>query len=584
VRGGARGARERGRGVKAAGLVRGGGLSQQTVALWLLLAIVAGLVVGPILVLLRTSLAPAGTLPLESAAVTFQHYATILGSRDTIRLVSNTLGYAVGSVTIGVAIATVLAWLTERTDMPGRVAVRILMFSWMAVPPLVFGFGWILLINPGNGALNVAARSLLGLSEAPFTIYSIWSLIGITALAVVPTAFVMISGLLRNMDPQLEQAARVVGGGAWAVMRRITLPLLTPGILSVGIFMFMAVVQAFDLPLIVGLTARIPVLSTRVYLLSSPDNAVPNYALSSAFGVVLLAVAMVLMWGYFRATRTSERFRVVTGRGFRPRRVALGRWRYPALLVPGLYFLIMILPLAMLFWTSLFPVYRLPSFAALPSASFGIYARVLDSPVVMRAAGNTVLLVLTSGTIVMTLAFLIGWFAVRAGQRLGRVLDILSFVPTAIPPIVMVMAILLLYLQTPLYGTVWILVIGHITVYLAFGTRTMSSALMQIHKELGDAALISGASWLTSLRKITLPIVWPHVLNGWLWVVAHSARDLTIPLVLMTAGNVVVSSALWLMWDFPDLAGAAALSMLLVAALLLLVVPLQLVAARSGDR
>ncbi len=557
---------------------------KQPLTLWFIAAIVTVLILGPILVLLRTSFSPAGTMPFDGWAVTAAHYASIFTHPENLRLAANTLLYALGSVAIGVAIATCIAWATERTDMPGRIASRVLMFSWMAVPPLVMGFGWILLINPGNGVLNVLVKSMFGLKDPLFTIYSLWSLIGITALAVVPTAFVMVSGLMRNMDPQLEQAATVHGANGAVIARRITLPLVAPGVLSVAIFMFMAVVQAFDLPLIIGLTARIPVLSTRIYLLSSPDAGIPNYGLSSAFGVVLLVVAALLMWGYFRATRVSERFRVVTGRGFRPRRIALGVWRWPVFIAVSFYFLLMLLPLAMLFWASLFSSYRLPGLDALASASFDSYARVLEQGTVQRAIVNTIVLVLASASIVMTLSSLIAWFSVRTRSALGRYVDVLSFAPTAVPPIVMVMAILLLYLQSPLYGTLSILILGHVTIYIAFGTRTMGGALMQIHRELADAAAISGAGWFTSLRRVTLPLMWPHILNGWLWVVAHSARDLTIPLVLMTTGNVVVASALWQMWDFPDLAGASAVAMLLVAGLLVLVVPLQIYAARRGDR
>ena len=557
---------------------------RQPLTLWVIAVLVTVLVLGPVLVLLRASVGPAGTLPFDGWGVTLAHYASIFTRADNLRLAGNTLLYALGSVAIGVAIATAIAWATERTDMPARVAARVLMFSWMAVPPLVMGFGWILLINPGNGALNALAKHLFGVTQPVFTIYSMWSLIVITALAVVPTAFVMVSGLMRNMDPQLEQAAAVHGASAAVMVRRITLPLVAPGVLSVGIFMFMAVVQAFDLPLIIGLTARIPVLSTRVYLLSSPDAGIPNYGLSSAFGVLLLAVAALLMWGYFRAVRVSERFRVVTGRGFRPRRIALGVWRWPLFAAVMCYFVLMLLPLAMLAWASLLSTYQLPSLGALGEASFASYARVVGEGKVQRAMLNTLIMVLASGTIVMALSSLIAWFSVRGRTALARYVDVLSFAPTAVPPIVMVMAVLLLYLQSPLYGTLWILILGHVTIYIAFGTRSMGAALLQIHKELADAASISGAGWFTGLRRITLPLVWPHILNGWLWVVAHSARDLTIPLVLMTTGNVVVASALWQMWDFPDLPGASAVAMLLVTGLLVLVVPLQIYVARQGER
>ncbi|HEV2512066.1 iron ABC transporter permease [Bosea sp. (in: a-proteobacteria)] len=559
-------------------------LDQQKLVLALLLAVVSILVLGPVLVLIRASFAPAESMPLETLEFTLKNYVQLLQSPRTLSLIWNTVVYALSSMAIGVAIATAIAWCTERTDMPGRILVRILMFAWMMVPALVVGFGWILLLNPGNGALNVMFRELFGFARPLLTIYTFWSLIVVTAFAVVPTAFVMISSLLRNMDPNLEQAARVHGGNAWATLTRVTLPLLTPGLFSIGIYMFMAVVQAFDLPLIIGLSADVPVLSTRVYLLSSPDNGLPNYGLASAFGVLLLVVAAGLMWAYMRATRLGERFRVVTGKAFRPKRIKLGRWRFAALGFTFGYCAVMMLPLLILLWVSLQPSYSTPSLSALGGLSLDIYRRLLANPMISRAVLNTVILVVSSATIVMVVSSLIGWFTVRSNSKAGKILDALSFLPMAIPPIVLVLAILLLYLNTPLYGTIWILVLGHVTIYIAFGVRTMSSALIQIHKELGDAALISGASWLTSLRKVVFPLVWPQILNGWLWVFAHSARDLTVPLMLMSTGNLVAASTLWNLWQFPDLPGAAALAILLMVALLVVVVPSQLYVARRLER
>lgn len=558
-------------------------ITQPGLVLALLLIFVGLLVVGPVLILIRASFAPAGVMPLETWRVTLEQFEALFSSPSTWRLVWNTMIYALVSMGIGVAIATVLAWLTERTDMPGAILVRILMFSWMAVPALVVGFGWILLLNPGNGLLNVLYREWTGLRGAFFPLYTFGTLAVVTAVAVVPTAFVMISGLLRNMDPQLENAARVHGGGGFTVLRRITLPLLVPGLFSIGIYMFMAVVQTFDLPLIIGISARFPVLSTRVYLLSSPDNGLPNYGFAAAFGVLLLVIATGLMWAYLRTVSAGEKYRVVTGKAFRPRRIALGAWKPVAIGFTGIYAAIMALPLLMLFWVSLHTSFVLPSLDALPGVTLDVYRRILANPVILRAAGNTVILVLTVATVVMIASTLIGWFTTRPDSRLGRILDALSFAPMAIPPIVLVLAIVLIYLRTPLYGTIWVIVIAHSTVFLAFGVRTMSSALIQLHSELPNAALVSGASWLTTLRKVTLPLVWPQFVNGWLWVFAHSARDLTAPLMLLSTTNVVAAAALWNMWQFPDLHGAAALSILLMGALMLIVLPFQIYAARRLD-
>lgn len=550
-----------------------------------LFVLLAALIAGPLFVLAMTSFAPPGTLSLLDWAFTLENYRDVISRPNTGEVFVNTVLFAAGSVTIGVALAVVMAFLTERTDMPLRTAIRIMMFSWMAVPPLVFGFGWILLINPGSGVVNTALQWLFGLERAPLTPYSLWALIVIAGLSLVPTCYVMIAGLLRNMDPTLEDAALVSGASPLRVLRRITAPLLTPGILSVFVFLIMAMVQTFDLPMIVGLTARVPVLSTRIYLAAAPDSGVPNYGLAAAFGVFLLAFAMLLMALYFRSIRSGEKYRVVTGKGFRPKRARLsGPGRAAALGVVAAYFAVMLAPVLILAWASLFPFYRPPALSELPDMTLAAYSNILTRPQNLAVIGNTVLLFLTASVLTMLVACLVSWFAVRGSSRWGKALDMMSFAPMAIPPVVMAVALLLVFLGTPLNGTIWVLVIGHLTIYLAFGTRTMNGAFIQIHKDLENAAIVSGATWATSLRVVLFPMVWPHVLNAWLWVVAHSARDLTFPLILLTSSNVVAASAIFLRWDYPDLPGAAALSMLMVLGLMALVVPVQIYLARkSGE-
>jgi len=547
-----------------------------------LLVILSLIVLGPLLVLIRTSLAPAGMLPFETARFTLANFAELIASPDTVILVRNTFVYAVGTVAFSAVFATALAWLTERTDMPGRLMVRIVLFSWLAVPPLVIGFGWILLINPGNGALNVLTRWLTG-GRFAFDLYSMGALVIITGLVLTPTGFVMIAGLLRNMDPKLEDAARLAGAAGATVIRRVTLPLLAPGLVSIVIFIFMSVLQTFDLPAIIGLTARIPVFTTRVYLMSSADMGIPNYGLAAALGVMLLVLATMLIQLYFRFQREGERYRVVGGRAFRPGRVKLGAWRWPALAFAVVYLLVSVAPVFILAWTSVLPFYQPPGLEAFSKLTIANFVRVLGEPLVLRGLANTLILTLTSATVVMVFGSVIAWYSVRARGRLARVVDLLAFAPAAVPPIVVVIALLVMYLRTPLYGSIWLIVLAQVTVFLAFGARTMTTAVAQLHKELGDAALVAGAGSITVLRRIVLPLVRPQFLNGWLWVAAHSARDLTAPLMLMTNSSMVAASVVWIMWDLPDLPGASSVSMILVLGLLLLVVPVQLLASRGAE-
>ncbi len=557
--------------------------TQQEVAGPIVFLVVAILVVAPLLILFRTSLLPAEALPFDRVGFTLANFITAYGHPATLRLLYNTIVYASGSVLLGLVISGTLAWLVERTDVPLRGTIRLMIFAAMPVPPLAFVFGWILLGNPNNGIVNVLLKNLLGLEQPLVDVYTLGMMIFIAGTAIVPTMFVMLGGVLRNIDPQLEAAGATSGANVFRTARRITLPLLTPGILSVGIYMLVIMVQAFEGPLAIGLTAGVPVLSVYIYTLIEPAGGLPRYGMAAAFGIGLLILALILMRGYFRATRVSERFRVVTGKGYRPRRLQLGIWRYPALAFVTGYFCLLIAPLLILIWTSLLPFYQVPSAKALGVLTMENYRLLFVTTAVKRTLGNTLIMVFATATLTMILSGFISWFVNRTKGSSARWLDMLAFAPLAIPNTVIAISILLLYIYTPLFGTIWIIVLAQVTVFLAFGTRTMNAALIQIHPELENAATACGAPWITTLRKILLPMLLPHFLNGWLWVVAHSMRDLTTALMLMSPQNVVVSSMLWLLWSHGNVPQASALLVLMVVGLLILVLPIQIYALRTTE-
>src|SRR5262249_13244657 len=162
--------------------------------------------------------------------------------------------------------------------------------------------------------------------------------------------------------------------------------------------------------------------------------------------------------------------------------------------------------------------------------------------------------------------------------------ELLAFAPAAMPSVVLAVALLLMLVRTPLFGTIWIVVLAHSIAFLAFGTRTMSAAVLQIHRELENAAVVSGASWSTTVRRIAFPLLRPQMIYGWLWVVAHSARDITFPLLLTTSTNGVAAGEVWILWDTAKIPLASALAMTLVLGILTFVVPLQIMAAKGVNR
>ncbi|HSH90787.1 MAG TPA: iron ABC transporter permease [Ramlibacter sp.] len=556
-------------------------LRRMSWAMVLITAVTVVLVIVPLVVLLVSSLTPGNALPFTTAALTLANYERAFADPIIGRLVVNTLKYAGMSLVLAMFAGISLAWLTERTDLPFKVFVRAAIFFLFAMPGLLVAYGWILLLGPNNGMLTMLLRDLIG-ERWQFEIYSLPGMVFVTALNIVPVVWILVSAVLRMVPAELEDAARASGANSSEVLRTVTLPVLLPGLLSATIYVFMILLQTFDVPLAIGLNARVPVLATHIYLLAVPELAAPRYGLASTFGIVLLVLAFIMMWFYLRATRVAERYQVVSGKGYARRLQALGRGRYPWFGGVLLLFMLMGgLPLLALFWASLLPFYQPFAPDLLSIVTLDNYRAVIDRDSLRTSALNTAVYMGGAATLCMLLSFLVSWLAVRSKARGARFLEVVAFLPLATPRVVFALAFLLFYIHTPLYGTVWVLLLAGATAGLAFGTRLMTSTLMQIHHELEQAAAVSGASWGRTLSDILLPLVFPAMLNGWLYVAITAFRDLTKPMILSTTGNEVLIRSLYLLWNRPDTTVAAALSVLMMLALLVIVVPLQYWAGRK---
>ncbi|MBI2987150.1 MAG: iron ABC transporter permease [Deltaproteobacteria bacterium] len=487
---------------------------------------------------------------------------------------ANTVIYSAVATLGSLVTAAIFAWLVERTDMPFRGAAWIAILLPIAMPGVIFALTWMLLLMPEIGMINVALRWFLEffglhLERGPLDIQSLWGIIFLGWLRGVSTIFLMIVGVFRMMDPSLEEAASLAGASPRRVFRRITLPLLAPALFAAGIYSFVDSMDSFEGPLVLGLAAGIFVLSTLIYF--TTRFTVPfDYGLGAAYSVFFMAIMTFLTVFYLRMIRRAERFAVITGKGFRPTRYKLGKWRYAALGLFALYFILTILaPILVLVWASLLPYYVVPSFEALKMVSLDSYVTIIQNPRFTRGLINTLIIAIATGTLTMLVAFLISWVTVRTKYRTRFVLDGLTFVSFAIPGIVVALALVFVYLQPPfryfgIYGTVWIIVLGLATQYLAFTTRATNAGLLQIHKELEEAALIAGASRFRTLWRITVRLLVASLVAGWVWVVAHATRAFGIPLVLSGRENEVLSVWLWLRWTDGFIPEASAIGVMLI--------------------
>ena len=555
--------------------------SIRTLTLGLTIAVVSYLVLVPLFMLLYASVkSTEDKLPFESTVTTLDNYAAVFTSPSTLPIFLNTLLFTAGSLAVGFPLAILLAWLLERTAIPGRAWLANLILVPMTIPSLLSAIAWIQLLDPRIGLVNVALRGLFGMNAdtGPLDIYSLYGMCFVQGLRLVPSAYLMIAASFRAMDPSLEEQSAMAGQNIAQTTLRVTLPIMRPALLAALIYFIIVVIESFDIPGLLGFTARIRVLSTAIYWATHSEVGLPDYGLASALGTIILAAALLLMWLYQRLTAHQERFATITGKGYRPRQVRLGAWMAPALTFCLLYVLIaVLLPFLMLLWTSLQPFYAPPSAESLARASFEGYTNIWRDGSIVRALWNTTLLALVTSVATIVLAVLVSWFVVRRRSKangLANYLATVSFLPQCVPSIVIGLALIFVYIRfpIPIYGTLWIIALAMTTRYLAYSSRATTAALMQVHGELEEASQMSGAPWTRTLRRITMPLLAPAMINVFFWVAVHAMQELSIALMLYNPDTVVVSTMIWSMWQNGKTADAAVLGVILIllSALLLL--------------
>lgn len=548
---------------------------RQNFLLVVLVALALWLILIPLGQLILSSF-QSGTVT-EPGDWTVANYVTAYRAKITYTALLNTFLYASVGTLISLVIAVFFAWLIERTDLPWRDVAWTLLLIPMAMPGLLFAMGWIFLLEPRIGLINVGFRNLmapigLDLSYGPLNVHSLAGLIFLDGLRGVTTIFLMIVGAFRMMDPALEESGRAAGARGRMVMRRITLPLLMPAIFAGGMYSFMTSMDSFEVPIIVGMPARIFVFSTLVYF-SAQGMYPPNYGLAGAFGASFLLISLVLVYLNRRSVGSAEKFATITGKGYRPHVVHLGRWRYPAFGLFVIYTLLTVIaPFCMLVWASLLPFYQAPSASALGAISWNHYLKMLTDPRILEATINTIVVTVVTATVVMALSVAIAWVVTRTKLSGRGLLDGIAFLPQAIPSVVIALALVYLYARPPLsvlpiFGSIWIIVMGLTASYLAFGTRTMNGAVIQVGRELEEAAQASGAGRTRTLLWITFPLVLPTFTSGWIWVAAHAIRAFSIPLILSSADTEVIAVRLFHLWETGDSTQASALGVMLILVL-----------------
>jgi iron(III) transport system permease protein len=549
----------------------------QIVTRFLILLVMVYLVIVPVVILLLASARDAGKgLPFGHSSVwSGVNYGEVFLDTRTWQLVWNTILLSVGALALAFAISLVAAWLVERTNLPAQGLAFVMIIAGIGTPGFISAIAWTLLLNPSNGVLNVWLRNIFGMSgNGPINISTLAGMIVVEGLGLVPVTFLLLTAAFRALDVSLEDAAGLSGAPPRLVARKVTLPLLTPAILSAFVYQFATTIESFDVPVTIGLRNNIVVLSTEIYLRVQPSTGLPQYGLASTYGLLLIAIVLIPLVYYQRIIGRSERYATVSGNAYRTRRVQLSmRGKVAGLTFLGIYVLFeFILPTLILLYTSLHPFYSVPSWKTMLNSSLQAYHTVTSSTLFTESLTNTLIVALVTGLATMTLAAVVSWIVVRSRTILRPVLDVLAFIPHSIPALVMGLAVALIYLYVsiPVYGTIWIIVIALLTRYLSLATRQMNTGIGVVKRELEEAGHASGASSLQTFWRILVPLAMPSYVNGFLLVALLSVKNLSIPLILGGDNSSMMATLVWNRWDNGDTAETGALSVIIMVITLIL--------------
>jgi iron(III) transport system permease protein len=548
--------------------------------------LVVFLVLAPLSFLILGSFSTA-QLPTDFSLATMGlvNYIKVYSDPGTSEIFINTIIYVAGSTVLGIFLAVSLAWLVERTNMPGKMMVYAGVPMTLAVPGMLQAMAWVLLFSPRIGFVNNFLKDIFGPGAPVIDIYSLEGMVFLEGLRLVPTAFLMLVPLMRSMDPALEEAAAVSGARPASTMRKVTLRLMAPALVAVMIYQAMTALEVFEIPGILGLPAGIYVFSTKIYAIVRSATFMPVYGQANALAMVYLVIAIVTTYLYTRMISRAERYTIITGKGYRPRQLDLGRWKYVAVGFAWFFlFTAIAMPFIVFVYTSFLPYLQAPSWETWNVLTLKNYRFLAQYGEVGTALKNTLVMVAATATATVILSFVVSLVVVRSKFWGRKLLDQLAFIPHAIPGIVTGIAFFWLFLKLdflPLYGTIWAIVIGFTANFLSYGTRSMNAALLQIHKELEEAAYVSGAPPWRTMWRIFAPLMLPTFVGVWIWVVLHAVRIAGMPLILYEGQeNQVLAILIWNMWDEGYVPAVAAIGTLLMIVLLLLTVGVRVLGFR----
>ncbi|MGZ8465670.1 MAG: ABC transporter permease [Candidatus Binatia bacterium] len=514
-----------------------------------------------------------GAFGTPSAIYTLGNYRDVFTDPLLYRVVTNTVIFTVTTTLFAMLFGLPVAWLAERTTIPGKTLIYVIMTLGLLIPGIYTAMGWTMIAHPRIGLVNRWLVELFNLADGPVNIATPIGMGFVQGLSLSALAFILTAQMFRAMNPSLEEAARVHGMGYGKILWRVTLPLARPGILAAVIYILTIGVATFDIPAILGLGNRVYMLSTFIYLKVHPQGAgLPEYGITGVVGAFMIVIAGLLTLWYGQVLRQGHRFEVVTGKGYRPALIPLGKWSIAAWgFITGYALISKIVPLLLIAYAALTPYFVTPSYAMMRQLSLTHFYG-MDWQLVARGLTNTAILVFVVPLVVLLLAFSLSWLIVRSRSQMRYALEFGAFLPQALPEVILSIGALLLSLfvlgtAIPLYGTVWLIAIVYVVARLAFATRALNGALLQIHRELEEAAFVAGLSNFRTAWRILFPLIRPTLFSVWIWSALLVYRELTAAVFLAVHDNITLPAVIWSYWYGGNINKASAVTLVMTLVL-----------------
>jgi iron(III) transport system permease protein len=542
-----------------------------------LIALLCFLTVYPMLMLLYGSF--ASEPPGVAGSFNLAGYRHLLEAR-TWSILWTTVALSLVKTVLSLVVAIGLAWIIARTDTPFRRTLEILITLPFFIPQILTAMAWGLLGNPKAGSLNQLWRWLTGSPDALINVYSyggvVWHLMQYT----VPFLFLLIVESFRSMDPSLEEASRISGASRLRTFFGVTLVLSLPVLSSAFLLSFIKGMEAFESPMIFGVPAGIQVVTTEIYQ-SINQVARADYQYASALSFSVLALLCILILVQWRLLGNRS-FQTISGKGYRPVLVQLGRWKWATFAICLLFFIAtVLLPVGQL---ALGSVFRFAGFYQWKMLTLEHWRAVLDDDAIWQSFANTMLLAVGAATATAALGSVIAYISIRTRWPGRKVIEILAWIPWLLPGIVLGIGFLWAYAFLPwpfdIYGTLWALFFAYVALGTPLSVRIMSAAFQQLSFDLEEASRASGANWWTTFRRILLALVWPSFSVGWVLTFFMVLRELSASVMLYSANSEVLSVTMLKLWSSGKSEEVSVIALLMLA----LVVVFRLIQVWLGNR